>query len=198
VNGAEGVSAGGGVAPAGEDLIIVARLGAPHGLRGELRLFPETDFPERLLAGRPVAVRGASGVPVWSALSRVRPLGGHLVAGLAGVRSREAAQAIVGATLSVAAADLPPLPEGRYYHHQVVGLAVVAADGRSLGRLAAIRQTGANDVYVVALADGGEALIPAIRDAVAAIDVAAGQLRLRDLPGLLDDGRTQGGGRHAD
>jgi len=172
----------------GGDLIIIGQLGAPHGLRGELRLFPDTDFPERLVRGRRVALCPPTGDPVWTQIGRVKPLGGRaLLVALDAVRSREVAEPYVGGTLCVDAADLPPLPEGHYYHHQLIGLEVLRADGRVLGRLSAVRQTGANDVYVVARPEGPEALIPAISDAVAEIDVAGGRVRLRHLPGLLDD-----------
>jgi 16S rRNA processing protein RimM len=172
------------------ELIVVARLGGVHGLHGEWRCFPETDFPERLRPGRPVAVRAADGVraPLWTALRAVRAggPGGALLVCVRGIGDPEAARPFAGGTLAVDPAGLPPLPPGRYYHHQLVGLAVVAADGRAVGTVRRVLQTGANDVFAVRRPDGREVLVPAIRDAVAAIDLAAGTMRLTDLPGLLD------------
>lgn len=176
-----------GADDAGGELVVVGRIGAPHGLRGALRLVPETDFPERLVAGRRVALVGEGGAAHWSVLRGVRQGGGRgWLITLEGVTTREAAQAFAGGTLRVAAADLPPLPPGRFYHHELVGLEVVAADGRRVGRVREVRATGANDVYVVERDGGGEAWVPAIRDAVAEIDVAAGRMVLRDLPGMLE------------
>lgn len=169
-------------------MITIGRLGGPHGLRGELRFFPDTDFPERLVRGRRVAACPGAGEPVWTEIDGVRPLGGRgFVVALTGLRSREAAEPYAGGRLCVRAADLPRLPDGQYYHHQLIGLEVVRADGRVLGRLADVRQTGANDVFVVSRPKGADALIPAILDAVAQIDLASGRVRLRRLPGLLDD-----------
>lgn len=173
--------------PGHEALVVIGHLGAPHGLRGELRFFPESDFPERLVPGRRVAICRVAGDPRWTRISGVRSQNGRdCLVFLEGIASREDADGCSGATLCVGILDLPPLPEGRYYHHQIVGLQVIAADGRSLGRILSVRPTGANDVYVMQRADGGEVLIPAIRDAVAEIDLTAGRLLLKDMPGLLE------------
>lgn len=170
------------------ELITVGHLGSPHGLRGDLHLVPDTDFPERLVPGRRVALCPPEGAPHWTRIARIRALGGRgLVVSLEGLRGREAAAAFSGGRLCVDPADLPPLPAGSYYHHQLVGLRVLRADGRVLGQLVEVRRTGANDVYVVQRPDGAQALVPAITDAVAEIDPAAGRVLLRHLPGLLDD-----------
>lgn len=180
------MSARAGGAP---DLIVVGRLGGPHGLGGEMRLVPETDFPERLRPGRRVALCPDQGEPLWTKIRGVRPLkGSTLLLAAVGVDTPEAARRFLGGTLRVAAADLPPLPPGTYYHHQLVGLTVLAPDGAVVGRLTEVLPTGANDVYVVARPVGRPVLIPAIRDAVEAIDLAAGTVRLRPLAGLLDEG----------
>lgn len=179
--------AAGGDAPS---LIVVGRLGGVHGVRGEWRCFPETDFPDRLRPGRRVALRGPEEgrPPRWTALRGVRAAGrgGALLVCVEGIETPEAARPFSGGTLAVEAADLPPLPAGHYYHHQLVGLAVVDAAGRPVGTLSAVLQTGANDVFAVRRPDGRQVLIPAIRAAVAAIDLGAATVRLRDMAGLLD------------
>jgi 16S rRNA processing protein RimM len=181
-----GAGPDGGSAP--PERIVVGRLGGPHGVRGEMRLFPETDFPERLRAGRRVLVCPRAGPPFPTEIRSARPgPGGVWLLAVHGVDSPEAARRFAGGTLCVSAADLPPLPEGHYYHHQLVGLTVLRPDGRPLGRLAEILHTGANDVFGVRTAEGGTVLVPATRDAVAAIDLEAGVVRLRDLPGLLEE-----------
>ncbi len=194
-------SPGGGGPPRGGDdgLVVIGVLGATHGVLGEWRFFPETDFPERLRSGRRIALcPPGAGPPVWTRLRRVRPAGSLLLLAAEGVATVEAARAFVGGRVAVAAADLPPLPEGHFYHHQVVGLTVVRPDGRPLGRLTSVLATGANDVYVVRRPSGAEVLVPATRGAVEAIDVTGGVLRLRDLPGLLDDGGAGGTGSGAE
>ena len=171
-----------------EALVVVGWLGAPHGLDGTLRLLPETDFPERLRPGRAVVLVAADGRRrLATRLRAARPAGPRrwLVA-VEGLPDRTAAQAYAGGRLCVERASLPPLPAGRFYHHEVVGLAVLDAGGRRVGEVVRVLPNPAHDVYVVRRPDGREALVPAVRAAVAAIDVAAGVLRLQDLPGLLD------------
>jgi 16S rRNA processing protein RimM len=140
-----------------------------------------SDFPrafrrrKKLLLGeglRPVDVASAS---IAGASAIVR---------LIGVETVEAAAALRGEYLYVAAADAARPPRGEYFLHEIVGLAVEAEDGRRLGRIEEILRTGANDVYVVG-GPLGELLIPAIEEVVRSIDLAAGRLVIRPLPGLL-------------
>jgi 16S rRNA processing protein RimM len=161
--------------------ITVARVVAAHGVRGEVRAYPETDFPERLRPGRAVYLAGVA-APRWSRITGARP---HrpplLLLRLEGVGDRTAAEALRGAELQVPAASLPPLPAGTYYLHQIVGLRVLTEDGRELGRVEDVERPGGNDVYVV-----GPYLIPALREVVREIDLAAGRMVIRPLPGLLE------------
>ncbi len=164
---------------------MVATLGAPHGVRGELRLRPETDYPERLRVGRAVLVCAASDDDGTRALaSEIAGIrngsGGHLLVRLRGIGTRDAASGYAGGTLRVAVKDLPPLAPGQYYHHELVGLRVV--DGRQavIGVVEEVLRMPAHDVFVVR-GEGGERLVPATRQSVAAIDLAAGEMRLSDL-----------------
>jgi 16S rRNA processing protein RimM len=161
--------------------ITVAKIVSAHGVRGELRAYPETDFPERLRPGRAVYIAGVP-APRWSRIRSARP--GKpplLLVRLDGVDGRDAAEALRGGELQVAAADLPPLPEGSYYLHQIVGLRVLTEEGRELGVVTDVEQPGGNDVYVV-----GPYLIPAVREVVREIDLAGGRMVIRPLPGLLE------------
>jgi 16S rRNA processing protein RimM len=88
----------------------------------------------------------------------------------------------------VSAADRPPLPEGEYYHHQLIGLRVMDDTGQFLGLISGILETGgANDVYVVTSQENRELLLPDIEDVVLSIDLKAGEMRVHLLPGLLPD-----------
>jgi 16S rRNA processing protein RimM len=87
----------------------------------------------------------------------------------------------------VSAADRPPLPEGHFYHHELLGLEVVDEDGALLGQLSEILQTGANDVYVVKAAQRGELLLPAIESVVVRIDVAGHRIQVRVPDGLIPE-----------
>jgi 16S rRNA processing protein RimM len=87
----------------------------------------------------------------------------------------------------VRADELPALPEGELYQHQILGLRVVSDDGLNIGRLESILETGANDVLIVRQATGGEILLPVIDDVILDIDLDAGEIRVHLTPGLLPE-----------
>lgn len=85
----------------------------------------------------------------------------------------------------VPAVDRPTLPEGEYYHHQLIGLRVVCDEEPFLGILEGILDTGANDVFVVRSPQGSEILLPVIESVIEEIDLDQGEIRVHLLPGLL-------------
>lgn len=160
-------------------------LSSAHGVQGALRLWPETDFPERL-AGRHVWLQGPA--PRRAVIEAARPdRRGSFIVQIEGVHDRTAAEALRGYEVQVPLDELPPLPEGEYYQHQIVGLRVEDEEVGDLGQVVAIERTGANDVYVVERAPGRQWLLPAIRDVVLKIDLEAGRLIVRPIPGMIDD-----------
>ena len=170
--------------PQGEpEFLAVGRLGRPHGVRGDLILHVWTDFPERLIPG---AVLLAGDALDEVELTHVRPHKQNLIVHLDGVNHREAATRYTNLILHIPIEYAMPLEEGEFYHHQLVGLAVVSDEGQPLGQLTRVIETGANDVYVVSDADGGELLLPAIDEVVRKIDLPARQILVHVIPGLLD------------
>ncbi|MBV8085134.1 MAG: 16S rRNA processing protein RimM [Chloroflexi bacterium] len=155
---------------------------AAFGTKGDIRVMPQTDFPEtRFAAGaRVFAERIAEGFEI----ERVRWMKGQPVLKLAGVDDRDQAEELRGRYLRVPGGELAPLDEGEYYLFQIVGLAVESEDGRPLGTVSEVLQTGANDVYVVPT-PAGELLVPAIPDVVQEVDLPGGRLRIRLMPGML-------------
>ncbi len=143
-----------------------------------------TDFPERLVPGRLVFVG-----PERTALKiqAIRQHGKSYRVSFEGFTTREQAGGLRNQWVTVRTDDLPALPEGDYYHHQVIGLRVLADDGRLLGRVVEILETGANDVYIVRSEHGEEVLLPAIEGVIQAIDLAAGEMQVQILPGLLPE-----------
>lgn len=167
-------------APPGDpvDLIVVGEVTRAHGAHGAVRVFPVTDFPERLISLRQVVVvRGRTARPARVEQAEVN--GRHVVMKLAGVNTPEDAEALRGATLRIPASEVPPLPPGQFYIFQVVGLRVRTTDGRVIGEVTEVLRTGSNDVYVVRSPEGEDILLPAIDDVIRAIDVAAGEMVAR-------------------
>ncbi|MFN3648067.1 MAG: ribosome maturation factor RimM [Armatimonadota bacterium] len=156
------------------DTLVVAAIVGAHGIRGEVKLRPLTEFPERLTKAPELRLRFPNGEE-----ARYRRLGTRwhqqqLLARLEGVDNRSDAQALVGAEVVIDVSEAQPLPEGRYYHHQLLGLRVVTPDGEELGRVRNIIEGASNDVYVA-----GRYMVPATHDAVLRIDPEEGVIVVR-------------------
>ena len=169
--------------PDGEPVYLaVGFLRRAHGVRGEIIMDLHTDFPERLREGRKLYV-GDEHKPVT--LSGARPHAKGMLVMFKGIESPEAAGELRNQWVYVRAADVPRLPEGKLYQHQLFGFRVVDEDGGPLGELVEIIETGANDVYVVRDANGGEILLPAIPSVILELDSERRTMRVHLLEGLL-------------
>jgi len=105
---------------------------------------------------------------------------------LSGVEGRDVAEALRGTTVWARAVDLPALPPGEFYQHELVGCRVEDPEGRVLGVVRAIWQTGAPDVLVIEQESGHELLAPAAESLLREVDVARRRLVIEVPPGLLD------------
>jgi 16S rRNA processing protein RimM len=104
------------------------------------------------------------------------------------VHDRESAGLLRNSLVYVRADEIPALPEGEYYHHQILGLRVVSDQGQMLGTVVEILETGANDVVVIRPEVGREILVPLVNDFILRIDLQAGVLHVRLVEGLLPGG----------
>jgi 16S rRNA processing protein RimM len=152
------------------DRLAVGQIVGAKGLSGALRVEALTDFPERLQPDAQVYLEG-EGQP--RRIAGVEHGGRGLVLTLDGVASREAADALRGRYLEVEARSLPI---GSYYWHELIGLAVETDDGQPLGTIREVFRAGEAEVYRVELTDGGELLLPGVRDVVREIDLGAGRM----------------------
>ena len=164
--------------------LAVGKLHRAHGIHGEIIMEVLTDFPERLVTGITLFV-GNAHHPVR--LKSRRWHNQNLLVSFEGYLNPEAVSAFINQLVQVRADDRPPLPEGEYYHHQLLGLQVVDENGTQIGRLKQILETGANDVYIVQPEQGKEILLPAIDSVLQTIDLAHGQIIVHLLPGLLPE-----------
>lgn len=162
-------------------MVRVGKVLGAFGIRGAVKVMSLTDFPDRFEAGSDLHLGGARRRVEWS-----RPHGAWLVVKLSGVDDRTQAESLRGRFLEVPDENLRPLPEGRWYHHQLFGLAVVTDAGRDLGRLAEVISAPANDVWVTT--EGGrEHLIPAVADAILDVDLEAGRVTVADWVVQVED-----------
>jgi 16S rRNA processing protein RimM len=162
----------------------VGKLRRPHGLRGEILMDVYTDYPERLTAGKQLYI-GETHLPVR--LAHTRWHGEALLISFKGYPDPESVGQFRNQLLFAAAADRPSLPEGEYYHHQLIGLRVITEDGQALGVVSQVLETGANDVCVVRRPAGAEILLPLIDPVILAVNLAQGEMQVHLLPGLLDE-----------
>jgi len=155
--------------------IAVGFLRRAHGLHGEMIMDVLTDFPERL-PNRKVFLGDAR---ESQQIRSIRPYHHAALVTLDGVDTPEAASRYRNTVVYVRADQLPPLPEGEYYHHELLGLQVVTDAGEVVGILEQILETGANDVYLVRRADGTELLLPVIEEVILAYEVPQGRIVVR-------------------
>ncbi len=170
------------------EYLVVGKLRRPHGVNGEILMDVQTDFPERLRIGSSIWVGDQY---QKQTITAVRGHGQGLLIRLKGFDSVDAVGIFRNQMVYVPIKDLPALPEGEYYHHQLIGLQVIDEQGESLGLIKDILLTGANDVYVVESSSGKEVLLPAIADVILKIDLSEKIMQVHLLPGLIDDSTSE-------
>lgn len=155
-------------------MIRVGQVTGPYGLDGAVKVFPLTDFTDRFDAGACLLLDGAQRQVEWSRAGQP-----GLVVKLRGIDNRTMAELCLGRYLEVPDDEVHPLEPGRFYHHQVVGLAAVTQSGERLGVITEVLERPANDVWVSR--EGTiEHLIPATKDAVLEVDLAKRKVVVAD------------------
>ena len=155
------------------------------GIAGEVIVQPMTDFPERFRKLRIVWL-GTDGGPAAEARIEkavVSPRGIRVK--LKGIDDRDVAGRLRGKILFVDEAHRAKLPEGKYFVHDVLGLAVREEGGTDLGTVADVLRYPASDVYVVR-GDRGEILIPAVKEFVRSVDLGARTMTVRLIEGMME------------
>ena len=168
----------------GGNLVSIGKVGRPWGCYGEVKILPLTDHPERFQTLTRVYLIGSSGKPNPMDVSGIKVRSGSLYLKLAGVDSPEAARQFTGHHLCVTEEERIALPEGEFFHSDLIGLEVATEDGEVLGRLEEIIPTGAHDVYLIK--GEREYLVPAVESFIVKVDLEAGQMVIHAMEGLLD------------
>jgi 16S rRNA processing protein RimM len=141
-------------------------------------------FTEVIHSVRPSSeiLLGPDKVPV--VVRSFRPHRARFLLSIEGCEDRKSADNWRGQDIFLRLDDAEPLPEGVYYHWQILGLAVITEGGEALGKVDQILETGANDVYLVRDDAGNELLIPAIESVIVHTNLQDGQIIVRLIPGL--------------
>ena len=155
--------------------VVIGRAGAPHGVKGELRIIPLTDFPERFRDMKEVYV-GKELLHIDSVSLKGTPQ--LILMRFKEYPVREQAASLTGRYLSVDRSQAVPLQEGQYYTFDIIGLEVFDEKNISLGHVTEVLQTGSNDVYVVEQPGRPQLLIPALKSVVKEIQVSEGCMRV--------------------
>ena len=163
----------------------IGRIGSPFGVRGWMHVESFTDPPERLFEHRQWTVRGANGAAAPRVLAEGREHGSGFVARLEGIEDRDAAALLQGSTIAVSRSELAPLKAREFYQADLVGLAVRNLEGIDLGSVRHFVATPGGSVMVVRQADGHEHWVPATREHLNKVDLAAGQVVV-DWPAQLE------------
>lgn len=159
---------------------VVGRITSVYGVKGWVKVYSYTDPIDSILGYRNwTLVQDGKRQP--AKLAEGRRHGPGIVIRLEGVSDREVARTYCGAEIVVPTADLPDLPEGEFYWHQLEGLVVSTVEGECLGVVHHLMETGSNDVLVVRPSsesiDQRERLLPYLPDQVVReIDLASGKL----------------------
>jgi 16S rRNA processing protein RimM len=156
-----------------EKLIIIGKIGAPHGVRGEVRIIPLTDFPDRFDDLKNVYLDEGTVLSIKSVKYNKQ----FIILKFSGIDNREALAPLNGKLIKVKRSDVPPLAEGEYYSFDIIGLDVFDESGENLGRIKEILKTGSNDVYVVGKqGEAKEILVPALKKVVTKIDLSENKM----------------------
>ena len=155
--------------------ICVARIGAAHGVRGEVKLWSFTEEPAAVANYGPLETQ--DGTRCFE-IETMRAAKDHFVARIAGVNDRDAAEKLRNIELYIPRARLPKIEEAdTFYHADLVGLDAITPDGARVGTVHALHNFGAGDIIEIAPAEGGDPLmLPFNETTVPKIDVAARQV----------------------
>ncbi|ANF96494.1 ribosome maturation factor RimM [Paenibacillus bovis] len=171
-----------------EQWLMVGKIVNTHGIRGELKIYPNTDFPEvRFAPGNKLQmINEETGASQQVEVQTSRLQKNMYVIRFKGFGNINEVEQYKGWVLKVSKNDTVDLEEDEYYFHEIIGCEVVTDEGQSLGVITEILTPGANDVWVVKPAKGKDILIPYIHDVVLDINVEDKKITIHVMEGLLE------------
>lgn len=182
----EGVSPGVSSGDGAPEYFSIGRIEKPHGVRGEVVVALETDYPERIQPGLKVRL-----IPPDPGLGELTVEAGRasvkgMVIKFERLDDRTGAERLAGRRIAVPAGQAVQLPRGAHWIHDIIGLEVFTQAGQHLGRVEEVLRTGGNDVYVVRDADRRELLVPALKTVVQDVDIERRRIVIEPPAGLLE------------
>ncbi|CAM4249949.1 ribosome maturation factor RimM [Paenibacillus tarimensis] len=164
----------------------VGKLVNTHGIKGEVKIYPSTDFPDvRFAPGSQLSLHDASGTIVPVEVEAAREHKGMFIVRLKGFDNINEVEKYKGWTVKVSDNELVDLEEGEYYYYEIVGCRVVTDEGEELGTISEILSPGANDVWVVERPKDKPVLLPVIDDVIRSVDVKEKLVTVHLMEGLI-------------
>lgn len=174
--------------PVPDGHLAVGRILGAHGLRGEVRVESHTDFESRFAPGQGLLIGEEL---LLAEIASSRPHKGIFLVQFAEVTSRIAAEELFNEWLYIPEESAMELDADSFWVHDIVGLTAQTESKRRLGEVVDVLFTGANEVYIIRPASGvnrdRDLLIPALAEVVRSVDIGAGTLTVRLLPGMLEE-----------
>ena len=167
------------------DYIVVGRFGRPRGVSGEIYVIPISDNPERFRKSGTFWMGSEAG---WKKveLEIIQIVSGKPVVKIEGIESPEQAKSLTNDYLYIEGTDLGKLPDGAYYHFDLIGCKVVDTGGTELGELVAVEEFPANDVWVILDANGKRRPFPAVKQFIKKVDIENKLIELNPPEGIFD------------
>lgn len=167
-----------------EDLIRVGVIASTHGIRGEVKIYPTTDDPDRFLELETVYLETRKEMRELK-IQSVKFFKKMAIVKFEGIDNINDIEKYKGCGLFIPREEAVELDEDEYYFADIIGMEVVTEEGTVLGILRDVLETGANDVYIVKKPDGGELLLPAIHECILDVDTEKNQMRVHLMKGLV-------------
>ena len=168
-----------------EDLLQVGIITSTHGVRGEVKVYPTTDDPRRFRRLKEV-VLDTGKEKMNLEIEGVKFFKQFVILKFKGLDNINDIEKYRQKSLYVTRKNAVRLQRDEYFIADLIGLKVQDEDGKELGTVKDVIETGANDVYEVAMADGKSLLLPAIKQCILNVDVENGTMQVHVLEGLLD------------
>ena len=168
-----------------EEMLRVGVISSTHGVRGEVKVYPTTDDPERFLDLDEVTL-DAGREQIVLEIQNVKFFKNMVILKFKGYDNINDIEKYKGRDLLIRRDQAVELDEDEYFVTDLIGLRVEAEDGTVLGELKEVMPTGANDVYIVRQKNGKELLLPAIKDCILDVDLEQGIMKIHVMDGLLD------------
>ena len=167
-----------------EDLLKVGVITTTHGVRGEVKVYPTTDEPERFLELDYVLLDTGRGLRKLE-IKNVKFFKNLVILKFKGVDNINDIEKYKGRDLWIPREEGQELEEDEYYIADLLGMSVVLEDGQEFGTLKDVMETGANDVYIIDSAEHGEVLLPAIKECILDVDLEKNVMTIHLMKGLI-------------